>query len=385
MKIGVDLTFINAGEINGGELHNGITISTAYVLMGIQKMGRSKDIVLIIREPARKVIEKYLPDYKKLVVGKAFDTIFYLSKRKTMVTGLHHSSYLFAREIKKMKFDFVWYPYYTPEFANRYLNDRSVYTINDLIPLHNTTKMNWKQQRVSAFRQRLKENCKIVTISEYVKKDVNSLIGIPLDEIDVVNDPIIPDYEMQKKPDWLDFEYILDINAYSGYKNTITLIKAFRRLKNTDLHLVCTGAWIEGDYLDKLKEYVAKHNLEEKVHLLYRIPGEEKNYLLMHAKLFVSPSMDEGFGLTPVEAAMCKIPVLTTKEASLYEATKGLVNYYNDPKDYVELSKRINELMKCRSDENRLAKISGELKKYYSIERSAIKYWTIFEKMLGKY
>ena len=384
MKIGVDLTFINAGEINGGELHNGITISTAYVLMGIQKMGRSKDIVLIIREPARNVIEKYLPDYKKLVVGKAFDTIFYLSKRKTMVTGLHHSSYLFAREIKKMNFDFIWYPYYTPEFANRYLNVRSVYTINDLIPLHNTTKINWKKKRVSIFKKRLVENCKIVTISNYVKKDVNSLIGIPLDEIDVVNDPIIPDYEMQKKPDWLDFEYILDINAYSGYKNTITLIKAFRRLKNTDLHLVCTGAWIEGDYLDKLKEYVAKHNLEEKVHLLYRIPGEEKNYLFMHAKLFVSPSMDEGFGLTPVEAAICKIPVLTTKEASLYEATRGLVHYYDKPKDYLELADKISSIIEKTDSIDELESISKKLKEAYSIDNSAKGYWKIFRGITRK-
>lgn len=45
--------------------------------------------------------------------------------------------------------------------------------------------------------------------------------------------------------------------------------------------------------------------------------------LYSNASLFVSPSLMEGFGFTPIEAAIHCVPVVCTKETALYETTKA--------------------------------------------------------------
>ena len=71
--------------------------------------------------------------------------------------------------------------------------------------------------------------------------------------------------------------------------------------------------------------------------MLFRVTDEERNWLLTNAALFVTPSLFEGFGRTPVEAAICRIPVISTKETSLFEATQGLCSYVENPTDEKEL------------------------------------------------
>ena len=278
-----NFSFIDGGEIINKEFYNGITIGTSNILKGIQELGRNDDFILIICKQAKKVIAKYLPNFKTYVIGEFLSPIFDLTKGKKSGMKMYHSTKLFAREIDRLKLDMIWYPYYTASYANKYQKTYSVYTINDLIPLHRKGKNTWKKSKVEIFRNNLKKRCSIVTISNFVKKDVIKTFGIVEQKISVIEDPIIPDFSINKKPIWLKYNYILDINAYSKHKNTITLIKAFEKIGESDLHLICTGAWIEGSYLDKLKKYIEKKGLSNKIHLLYRIPVEEKNYLLLNA------------------------------------------------------------------------------------------------------
>lgn len=57
------------------------------------------------------------------------------------------------------------------------------------------------------------------------------------------------------------------------------------------------------------------------------------------ADLFIHPSLLEGFGYPPIEAAIHKTPVLTTKETALYESTMGILNYYEPATDSQALAK----------------------------------------------
>ncbi len=94
--------------------------------------------------------------------------------------------------------------------------------------------------------------------------------------------------------------------------------------------------------------------------------------------------MQEGFGRTPVEAAICKVPVISTKETSLLEATMNEVFYYQNGTDEEELAKKIVEVINDKPSKEMLEKIANKLEKEYSEENIAKKYIKLIEKMLEK-
>ena len=86
-------------------------------------------------------------------------------------------------------------------------------------------------------------------------------------------------------------------------------------------------------------------NMEQLSNLIYNEDKREflrrfNAILYQNAGLFVSPSLFEGFGMPPVEAMYNKIPVITTRKASLPEVTMGKAFYYEPAKDFKALSQK---------------------------------------------
>lgn len=89
----------------------------------------------------------------------------------------------------------------------------------------------------------------------------------------------------------------------------------------------------------------------------------------------------EGFGFTPIEAAMNETEVLTSKVTALEETTLGKLNYIDDPFDAEELAEKILRLLSKTRDENKLKSIACTFKDMYSSERQAKSYVEIFKKV----
>ena len=129
-----------------------------------------------------------------------------------------------------------------------------------------------------------------------------------------------------------------------------------------------------------LHEFITKNNLNSRVKTFFRVSDEERNWLLTHASLFVTPSLFEGFGRTPVEAAICKIPVISTKETSLFEATMGLCNYVENAKDEKELASLMLKKLTNPDSNKKLSEIAQKLQANYEPMNLAKKYIELFEK-----
>ena len=94
------------------------------------------------------------------------------------------------------------------------------------------------------------------------------------------------------------------------------------------------------------------------------------NPLMCGALAFVFPSIYEGFGMPPLEAMACGVPVLTTGEASLPEVTGDcavICDAYS-PKSIAEGLYRL-----CRDEKLRLelSRRGLERAKQFTWERSA--------------
>ena len=221
---------------------------------------------------------------------------------------------------------------------------------------------------------------KFITVSEYTKKDIEKTLNFK--NTTVIYPPICLNVSKVQKLD-ITGKYILDINSYTERKNNITLLKAFNLIKDKiDLNLIFCGGQKDEKIFNELQNFVQANKLETRVRFYFSIPEEEKNWLLLNATLFVNPSTFEGFGRTPIDAALCNIPVISSKATSLYEATQGLVNYYENPIDEIELSQKILYILNNPTQISDLTSISDKLMQTYNPKNIAEKYITVFNELI---
>lgn len=212
---------------------------------------------------------------------------------------------------------------------------------------------------------------KIISISKFVKEDIRKHYGfISQNKIKVIyNSVVMPKNVFNAVESKGEDKYILFVSRLVESKNILTLLKAFNRIKNSiDLNLKLVGTPTRY-WNSVLHPYIIENNLKDRVDLISK-PLSEQELIELYQKsdLLVHPSIAEGFGYTPIEAAILKTPVITTRETALYETTLGLLDYYDDPFDDNELANHILDVLK-RDDSNKKEYISKKLSDTYDYEK----------------
>jgi GT2 family glycosyltransferase len=85
--------------------------------------------------------------------------------------------------------------------------------------------------------------------------------------------------------------------------------------------LVMVGAMPENgsSYSEEARVLLSDKNLRNHLVNIGEVNEGEKNWLLTHAAMVLNPSVAEGFGLIPFEAALNGTPVISSRSASLHE------------------------------------------------------------------
>lgn len=376
MQIAVDCTFFGHNEAKAKKLSLSTSFFTADILDAFSSLKVAQNFTLFVNYNHEQFFRERFPEFK-LTVLKFFPLTMVnkLTKGKIKGTKYLKKLGLFRRAVEKKGFDAIWFPYcvdYT--FVRTSLP--ALCTIHDIYPVHRNGKSGWGFITDS--------KCMLTTVSDYTKNDIIKTFGLTNEraaEITKIPNSIVFDVSKQAEIAGLaNKKYILDLNAYIEKKNPMTLLKAFNLIKeNIEETLVFCGGYKDEGVFEAMKTFVSQNNLANRVQFLFRVTDEERNWLLTHASLFVTPSLFEGFGRTPVEAAICKIPVISTKETSLYEATLGLCNYVNNAKDENELAGLILKKLKEAVSKDALSEIAEVLKENYAPEQLANKYMKMFK------
>ncbi len=262
--------------------------------------------------------------------------------RKSLWTPSHNrfEQITLSFEISRLGLDLLHSPDFIPPF-NR--NCKSVITIHDLAFLlypHFLTKESARYY--GQIDQAWRKTNHIIAVSEATKHDCIKMLGVPETKITVIHEAANPIYQPLPKGEaqqivkakyQLDQDFILFVGTIEPRKNLPGLLQAYRRLRDNykrEEILVLRGS--KGWLWEEVYETVARLNLEEHVVFLGRVPSEDLVYLYNAAHLLVHPSFYEGFGLTPLEAMTCGVPVVASNISSLPEVV-GDAALLIDPHD----------------------------------------------------
>lgn len=147
----------------------------------------------------------------------------------------------------------------------------------------------------------------------------------------------------QKKYHIPEGPYVLGLSTLEPRKNLDHLIRCFADLVQqqniNDLSLVLVGnkGWNYGKILEEISN---NYLLKKRIILTGRVADEDLAALYSGAIAFVYPSFCEGFGLPPLEAMQCGVPVITSNTSSLPEVV-GNAAIMLDPTDTDGLSNSI--------------------------------------------
>lgn len=135
--------------------------------------------------------------------------------------------------------------------------------------------------------------------------------------------------------------FILNVGTQEPRKNLKRLVKAFQSLtpKHPQLTLAIAGKFGWGDTTQPLA----------RVNLLGFVPDEDLKVLYQAAKVFVYPSLYEGFGFPILEAFKSGCPVITSNLSSLPELG-GEVAFYVNPKSQNNIAKTIDQVLALPSE-----------------------------------
>jgi glycosyltransferase involved in cell wall biosynthesis len=180
-------------------------------------------------------------------------------------------------------------------------------------------------------------------------------------------------------------DFILYVGTLEPRKNITGLINAYRLFKDMTPYLnyalVIGGGkgWMYSDIF----ELIEKLSLMNDVIFLGYVQDKELPILYNAAKLFVYPSLYEGFGLPVLEAMACGVPVITSNTSSLPEivADAGIML---DPLDINALAKAMHNVLMDDSLRHSLIEKGLKRAENFSWEKTAAMTMNIYRKVLSE-
>ncbi|MFZ5649812.1 MAG: glycosyltransferase family 4 protein [Bacillota bacterium] len=304
--------------------------------------------------------------------------------------------YSFSEQIKgsyllekyKNEVDVIHIPHYNVPY---FMPKNSIVTIHDLI--HFIFPEYFKGLKVKIAKMILenavKKSCKIIVVSEATAQDLIKLFPFADSKIRIVYEaaadifrPVISrEIEIFKKRFGLK-KYILYVGNRKLHKNLNRLLHAYSNLHKhiVDLQLVIAGSkFMEND---EVTQYKQKHGLNNIIEL-ERISDQDLIKLYCGAEALVFPSLYEGFGLPPLEAMACGIPVVVSKVASIPEVV-GDAGIYVNPYDVDDITRGIYSVL-INEDLRKNLRIKGfERSKMFTWKKTAQKTMAIYEEVLNE-
>jgi glycosyltransferase involved in cell wall biosynthesis len=359
MRIGINASFLRKSDIGIGQ------VTWGFINELIKNHSRKNEYFLYMEKDADLDLPKNMR--KRVFLPK-------LWRRDDLIRKIWWEKFLLPQHAKKDKCDAFISLYQCPTFLPKSIRHKML--VHDLIPKVFPEYLdNWRKKLYFYLSNRaIRQADKIITISEWSKKDIHKYLNIPVSKIRIAQPSI--DEKFFGKIDWdkdneilekydIFGRYIFYVGGFDFRKNVSALLQSFKLMTlfhdTEGLNLVLGGedkSKFSPLFTDIRKE-IKELELEDRAKLTGFIEQDDLPAIYRHADLFVLPSLYEGFGLMALEAMASGTPAAVSKSSSLPEVGADAVLYFN-PYDIEEMSRVMNKVLRNDKLRKRLSEKGRE-------------------------
>lgn len=367
MKIGLNLLFINS-KLPGGS----VTYAKS-LIENLSKIDRVNQYYIFLSKNAYNFDFNEGYNFKKILIPFNFKNVF---------VRYFCEQLIFPFYLIKYKLDILHsLGYVGPLFPPVNAHIASILDLNYIGHKQYMTK--FRRIALSIFIPLVAKKVQhIVTISEFSKNEINKYLNVPNDKITVTHlasrdraeiydnfrEAVAAKYNIKGN-------YIASFTSTHLHKNIERLILAFESIKDKiDQDLVLIGFLPDDSNLNKL---ISSKDLGKRIIITGFVPDEHVMPLLSGAKLFVFPSLYEGFGLPLLDAQAAGVVAISSNAASLPEVGGRHVTYF-DPTSVEGIASAM--LMGLSAKKENIIKQGYENIAKFSWEKTAIETLNVYNK-----
>jgi glycosyltransferase involved in cell wall biosynthesis len=217
----------------------------------------------------------------------------------------------------------------------------------------------------------------VLTDSEASRRDIVAHLGLPAERVRAIPLAAGERFRPESAADdvaireryGLPKRYLLYLGGFDRRKNVVTALRACRRVRSSigsGCPLVIAGRLPEQDsgFAPDPRRLAREEGLDERfVRFIGFVDEAHKPAVYRGAVAFIFPSRYEGFGLPPLEAMACGIPVVGSEAASLPEVigNGGLLLPPDDAAGMADALIRLvlDDDFRARMSQQALAQASG--------------------------
>ena len=249
-------------------------------------------------------------------------------------------------------------------------------TIHDLnfLTLPGSYDRGYARYAARVFRLSARRATRVVTGSNASRDEVVARLDVDPRRVTVVYPGA--DHLAAVEPSQVDLglprRYALFVGQTEPHKNVALLLDAWRAGVPPDLQLVICGPAGRDDA--HLRDLAGAADLRTRVHFTGRLDESALARVYEDARLFLFPSLGEGFGFPPLEAMARGVPTAVSNAGALAEVTAGGAMLF-DPHDADALAALVTRLAADTDLRTRLRKRGREVAARYTWAATAAALW----------